>query len=119
MPHATEGAFPNDGIFSRLLELCKERDGIIIDDPTIGVQATYRQLLTDVEQMRLKLLRNLKKADESTESLIEENYHIGYVGHANYEYTVSAFATLALGGVIIPLRKFTPSPTVVNTMREN
>ncbi|KAI9038869.1 acetyl-CoA synthetase-like protein [Aspergillus affinis] len=103
MPHTTEGAFPNDGVFSRLLELCKERDGIIIDDPTIGVQATYHQLLTDVEQMRLKLARILKEQDQSIESLIEQNYHIGYVGHANYEYAVASFATLALGGVMIPL----------------
>lgn len=109
MPHATEGSFPNDDIFARLIELSKERDGIVVDDPTIGVQATYPQLLTDVEQTRLKLADNLKRDNESFDSIIGQNYHIGYVGHASYEYAVAAFAILALGGVVVPLREFTPS----------
>ncbi|PLB48474.1 acetyl-CoA synthetase-like protein [Aspergillus steynii IBT 23096] len=103
MPHATEGSFPNDDIFSRLIELAKERHGIIVDDPTIGVQATYPQLLTDVEHMRLKLVEGLGEENESVNSIISQNYRVGYVGHSSYEYAVAAFAILALGGVVVPL----------------
>lgn len=110
MPHTTEGTFPNDAVFSRLLKLCRVRDGIIIDDPTIGVQATYRQLVADVQHMRLRLIERLKEEDESVQLIVDRNYHVGYVGHANYEYAVAAFAILALGGVAIPLRELSCTP---------
>ena len=103
---SADGGFPNDAIFNSLLPLARSTHRTIVCDPSLGVDVGYGQFMTDVIHMRHMLRQRLSShfSCDSTK-VLRENALIPILAPANYEFAVAALAILAIGGVIVPLRK--------------
>lgn len=104
-PTATQ-AFPNDAIFTRLRRLSAERPGVIIHDEHTGIDATYRDLVSDVIHFRQVLRKQLHSTSfDKNGCLRKEAATIASLGSSGYYFIVSFLAVAALGGIHVPLGK--------------
>ena len=100
-----DATLPQDPLFSKLLKLATQRgDQIIVDDCSRGVRFGYRHILhgTVTLQQQLQCL---------LDSSILENrggFFVALLAPNGYEFIVGTLAVLALGGVVVPMREYSP-----------
>lgn len=100
--HIGTNILPNFSIFNRLLYLAGNRDHIAINDATCGLQATHRQLLSDVLHLRNALLGQLGP-DIQTRIFSGQEVAINLLASGGYEFATGFLAIIALGAVVVPI----------------
>ena len=91
---------PHDLVFHRLHYLACHRDAIAVKDNDLGLEFSYRQLLSDILHLKSRLLENL--GDRVKRSL-QADKEVSFVVLARgYEFIVAFFAILAIGGISVP-----------------
>ena len=110
LPRGT--TLPKDPLFSKLLELATQRgDRIIVDDCSRGAKFGYRHILHGIVTVQEKIQTLLDK------SILENRgaFFVALLAPNGYEFIVGTLAVLALGGVVVPMRKFPiPLPPPLN-----
>lgn len=102
---AKDGVFPNDHVFSTFLPRCRDAGGrIAFHEPESGLSVTFDQFVTDIIYQR-HYLRNILAPYLNENGILKEALPIYVLSTANYEFSVASLAILALGGLIVPLRK--------------
>jgi malonyl-CoA/methylmalonyl-CoA synthetase len=98
--------FPNELPFTHLLKTASQKqEHIVIKDTTLGVDANYAQLLTDILHMRDVLREQLPASMLDGHGLIVETTpYIFIVAPVNYEFIVTFLAILSLGGAFVAMR---------------
>ncbi|KAL7940720.1 acyl-CoA synthetase-like protein [Trichoderma barbatum] len=95
--------FPNDAIFTRLFQLSVERPDLLFHDD-YGVDANYNDLIRDIVHVRRILQKQLPASSFSADgSLRQDAASIAFLAFSGYNFIVSFFAIVALGGVCVPL----------------
>ncbi|KAL4876009.1 acetyl-CoA synthetase-like protein [Aspergillus karnatakaensis] len=103
MGQINKGGFPKDPFFEKLLHNAQLHTKVIISDETLGIQATYLQLLHDVEALRDSIWQTLPDSLFDTNGTIrDDNVFIATLMPGNYEFIVSLVTCLALGAAIVP-----------------
>lgn len=103
---AQDGGFPNDYVFSTFVSRCRDAGSrVAFHEPDNGLCASFDQFVTDIVHQRHHLRRILLPHIDET-GILKEGFTICILSTANYEFSVAALAILALGGLIVPLRKF-------------
>ncbi|RDW72328.1 uncharacterized protein DSM5745_07500 [Aspergillus mulundensis] len=100
------GGFPDDPIFAQLLHVARQIDHVIVHDPRNRIDADYAQLLTDVLRMQARMRERLPRSlfsDEHLQVLQDGSPFVAVLADGNYEFIVAAFATLSIGGAVVPL----------------
>ncbi|KAL7905876.1 acyl-CoA synthetase-like protein [Trichoderma velutinum] len=95
--------FPNDAIFTRLLRLSIERPGLQFHDD-YGVDANYNDLIRDIIHVRRVLQKQLPASSFDVNGVLRKDASsIAFLAFSGYNFIVSFFAIVALGGVCVPL----------------
>lgn len=102
--HIGDNVLPNFPIFNRLLFFASNRDKLVINDTTNGLQATHRQLLSDVLYLRNALWTRLDSKMRNR-LLAGEEICVNLLAAGGYEFATAFLALLALGAVIVPICK--------------
>lgn len=100
-----EVKFPSDPFFTRLINAAHQnRDGIIINDSTHGLQLTYSQFLHDVQVLRLKVQSALSSTQLNANGSFKEGAgSVAVLAEIQYPFFVASLAILSMGGVIVPM----------------
>src|SRR4051812_7766031 len=107
--------FPNEPLWTGLLERAKTISDAILNDTTLGAEVTLTQLLHDVTHVRRALWEKLPRTIfESTpdggRGLIKSSApYIALSTRPNYEFYVAALAILSVGGAIVRVREYLPT----------
>jgi malonyl-CoA/methylmalonyl-CoA synthetase len=97
--------FPNDAIFTRLLQMSTERPGLLFHDD-YGIDANYDDLIRDVIHVRRLLQKQLPTSSfDAHGSLRKDASSIAFLAFSGYNFIVSFLAIAALGGICVPLCK--------------
>ncbi|RDW90300.1 uncharacterized protein DSM5745_02075 [Aspergillus mulundensis] len=95
--------FPNDPIFTKLLELRDSAEGVLIHDD-YGIDATLEDLLYDIIGLREDLRRKLPAAwFDARGFLTPDADRIATISLSGYYFLVGLFAIAALGGTCVVL----------------
>ncbi|UKZ52381.1 hypothetical protein TrVGV298_006157 [Trichoderma virens] len=95
--------FPNDAIFTRLLQMSIERPGLLFHDD-YGIDANYDDLIRDVIHVRRLLQKQLPTSSfDANGSLRKDASSIAFLAFSGYNFIVSFLAIAALGGICVPL----------------
>ena len=96
--------FPNDIFFRTILENAQKVHQTIFRDKTLGIDANYVQLLTDVVHARRTLEEQLQTAILSDSRVISDSRpYIFVAAPIDYEFIVATLAILAIGAAFVPL----------------
>lgn len=101
--HEGPNILPHDLIFHRLHFLATNQPSIAIKDAHKGYEITYPQLLSHIIQTRNHIRENL--SGRSTQMLRNGEEVSLMIVARGYEFVVSFFAVLALGGIVVPQSK--------------
>jgi acyl-CoA synthetase (AMP-forming)/AMP-acid ligase II len=93
-------SLPSLPLFLEARKYASEPEKIAVIDQAKQQSFTYRQLLSEVSQLRELLLDAATKASPNTD-LAEER--IAFLVPAGYDYVVCQWAVWAAGGVCVPL----------------
>lgn len=97
--------FPNDPIFNQLLSVARQSRGTVVYDAT-GIEADYARFFRDVSRLRAILQRQLPQSAFNEHGLVDENSpFICVLSAGGYEFIISFFAILSIGGACVPLGK--------------
>lgn len=102
--HVGDNVLPNFPIFNRLLFFASNRDKLVINDATNSLQATHRQLLSDVLYLRNALWTRLDSRVRNG-LLAGDEICVNLLAAGGYEFAIGFLALLALGAVIVPICK--------------
>ncbi|KAL3468804.1 acetyl-CoA synthetase-like protein [Aspergillus californicus] len=103
MTQSEQLPFPGDPFFENLLRNAQLYSHVIIADAMLGIQATYKQLLHDVNNLRAAIRQNLLDALLDLDGNIrKDEVFFGVLIPGNYEFVVALVASLAMGAAIIP-----------------
>ncbi|KAJ4854632.1 AMP-binding enzyme domain-containing protein [Trichoderma breve] len=105
--HIGDNVLPNFPIFNRLLFFASNRDKLVINDTTNGLQATHQQLLSDVLYLRNALWTRLDSKVRNR-LLAGEEICVNLLAAGGYEFATAFLALLALGAVIVPISASIP-----------
>ncbi|KKP04712.1 hypothetical protein THAR02_03192 [Trichoderma harzianum] len=105
--HIGDNVLPNFPIFNRLLFFASNRDKLVINDTTNDLQATHRQLLSDVLYLRNALWTRLDSKVRNR-LLAGEEICVNLLAAGGYEFATAFLALLALGAVIVPISASIP-----------
>jgi malonyl-CoA/methylmalonyl-CoA synthetase len=95
--------FPNDPIFNQLAVLATKIQHTIVYDAS-GLEADYNRFFHDVSKLRATLRRELPASTFNEHGMFHESSpYICILATADYDFIVSFYAILALGGAIAPL----------------
>ncbi|KAH8820208.1 hypothetical protein F5884DRAFT_865877 [Xylogone sp. PMI_703] len=95
--------FPNDYIFNQLLQSTQEIHGNIIND-TFGLEVDYTRFFQDVLRICSALRRSLPSSIFNSQGLMKENAsNICVLTLGGYEFIISFYSILAIGGASVPL----------------
>jgi malonyl-CoA/methylmalonyl-CoA synthetase len=93
---------PDDVLFARLLKIARQRDSqIVVDDFSRGTKFSYRQILDGTVKLKQKLQGLL-------DSSVFQNpggFYVALLAPNGYEFIIGVLAVLAIGGVVVPMRK--------------
>ena len=93
---------PDDILFSRLLKIARQRDSIIVvDDLSRGTHFSYRQILHGTVKLQQKLQRLLNRFMTQSPG----GFYVALLAPNGYEFIIGVLAVLAIGGVVVPMRK--------------
>jgi acyl-CoA synthetase (AMP-forming)/AMP-acid ligase II len=93
-------SLPSLPLFLEARKHASEPEKIAVIDKTKGQPFTYRQLLSEVSQLRELLLDAAAKGSSKTDL---EEHRIAFLVPAGYDYVVCQWAVWAAGGVCVPL----------------
>ncbi|KAL4745939.1 hypothetical protein BDW72DRAFT_207788 [Aspergillus terricola var. indicus] len=98
---------PDDVLFSRLLEIARQRNSqIIVNDLSCGTQFSYCQILHGTVRLKQKLEALLDRSILKTPG----GCYLALLAPNGYEFINGVLAVLAVGGVVVPmLPEETPS----------
>jgi malonyl-CoA/methylmalonyl-CoA synthetase len=99
-----DGTFPDDPIFRQLLDVAGKATGSVISDPSLVLEMTYDEFLTEVVNLRRRVKRSLAPFFQHGNRLLPDKSLVCVLAPANHEFAVAAFVILALGGTIVPVR---------------
>lgn len=104
-PNKRVERFPNDPIFNQLAFLAAKVRRPVVYDAT-GLEADYNQFFHDVSKLRAKLREVLPSFSFDEQGILYEKHpYICLLATGDYDFIVSFYAILALGGAIAPLGK--------------
>lgn len=93
---------PDDVLFSRLLKLARERSSkIIVNDCSRGTQSDYGQILDGTVNLKQKLEALINESTRNTPG----SFYVALLAPNGYEFIIGVLAILAIGGVVVPMRK--------------
>ena len=93
---------PDDILFSRLLKIAKQRDSdIVVDDFSRETRLSYRQILHGTVKLQQKLQGLLDRSVLRSPG----GFYIALLAPNGYEFIIGVLAVLAIGGVVVPMRK--------------
>ena len=102
MTVSQEPTLPDDVLFSRLLKIARQRDSnIVVDDISRGTRFSYRQILHGTVKLKQKLQGLLDRYA----LLSPGRFYVALLAPNGYEFIVGVLAVLAIGGVVVPMRK--------------
>ena len=101
--HEGPNILPHDLIFHRLHFLATNQPSIAVKDAHKGHEITYPQLLSHIIQTRNHIRENL--SGRTTQMLRNGEEVSLMIVARGYEFVVSFFAVLALGGIVVPQSK--------------
>lgn len=97
--------FPNDPIFNQLAFLAAKVRRPVVYDAT-GLEVDYNQFFHDVSKLRAKLREVLPSFSFDEQGILHEKHpYICLLATGDYDFIVSFYAILALGGAVAPLGK--------------
>jgi malonyl-CoA/methylmalonyl-CoA synthetase len=91
---------PHDILFHRLHFLACHQDQIAVRERHLGREVTYRQLLSDIINLKFQLLQQLHPT--TIRKMYEDEEVAIAVFARGYEFVVAYFAILAVGGIVVP-----------------
>lgn len=95
--------FPNDPIFTRLLNLGHSVPDVVISDK-YGIEAGYEELFEDIAHLRRLLKTSLPAGAFDSKGLLQPEYRsIASMTASVYHFVVSFFTIVSLGGACVPL----------------
>lgn len=105
MTASLRSELPDEPIFRQIIEKSQTNQDVIFHDATCGAYATYPQLLHDIVALRRRLYEWLPKSAFDERGLLkeEESPYFLILAPGNYDFVVSTFAVLAVGGAIVPV----------------
>lgn len=119
MPHSLRPSLPDDVLYSKLLQVAAQQgDRIIVDDRSRNTQFGYLDILNGTATLKQQLLDLI---DPSTPAKPGE-FFVALLAPNGYEFIVGVLATLAIGGVVVPVREsFFPNypPTHIHVPTTN
>ena len=93
---------PNDVFFSRLLNIARQRDSsTVVDDLSRGTHFSYRQILHGTVKLQQKLQMLLDRFMVQSPG----RFYVALLAPNGYEFIIGVLAVLAVGGVVVPMRK--------------
>ena len=102
MPHSLRPSLPDDVLYSKLLQVAAQQgDRIIVDDRSRNTQFGYLDILNGTVTLKQQLLDLI---DSSTLTKPGE-FFVALLAPNGYEFIVGVLATLAIGGVVVPVRE--------------
>ena len=100
--------FPNDAIFTNLVNLRDTVPGVVISDK-YGIEAGYEDLFDDIAQLRRTLRQQLPSESFDSRGLLHpESGRIASITTSVYHFLISFFAIASLGGACVPLCESNP-----------
>ncbi|KAK1138451.1 hypothetical protein N8T08_002507 [Aspergillus melleus] len=116
-----EVTFPSDPFFTRLINAAHQnKDGIIINDSTHGVQLTYSQFLHDVQVLRLKIQSAIPSSQLDANGAFKDGVgHVGVLAEIQYPFFVASLSILSMGGVIVPMGHAPEADQVLAILEES
>jgi acyl-CoA synthetase (AMP-forming)/AMP-acid ligase II len=103
MSHSLRPSLPDDVLYSKLLEVAAQQgDRIIVDDRSRNAQFGYLDILNGIATLKQQLL------DLIDPSILAKpgEFFVALLAPNGYEFIVGVLATLAVGGVVVPVREF-------------
>lgn len=103
-----KGLLPNDPVFTTLVNYATSSNQVVIRDPLQNIEVNYVQFLRDIIRFRLEISRILPSDILDDNGIIKEDNGVYIIISApsNYQFLVSLFAILAVGGAAILFRKY-------------
>ncbi len=98
----SRNVLPDDQLFARLLQLAtRKQDEVIVDDQSIGKQFGYRHIIHGTVKLSQKLQGLLDQ------SVLDNRgrFYVAVLAPNGYEFIIAVLAVLAIGGVVVPMRK--------------
>jgi malonyl-CoA/methylmalonyl-CoA synthetase len=91
---------PHDVLFHRLHYLACHQNAVAIRDTQTGQEISYAQLLDDIVAVRNAVLETLH---QSTVEQLRTDKEVAFIILARgYDFVVSFFVILAIGGIAVP-----------------
>lgn len=108
------GKFPNDPIFNYLHEIAGKVHGTVVYDEINGIEADYARFSHDMSRLCTILREKLPPSAFNERGLFQEKSpYVAVLVTGGYEFLVSFYAILALGGACVPLGEQLASPNIV------
>jgi malonyl-CoA/methylmalonyl-CoA synthetase len=110
MPHllGPSLSLPDDVLYSKLLEVASQQgDRIIVDDRSRNTQFGYLDILNGIATLKQQLLELIDPVILAKPG----DFFVALLAPNGYEFIVGVLATLAIGGVVVPVREFSPITT--------
>jgi non-ribosomal peptide synthetase component F len=107
MPHllGPSLSLPDDVLYSKLLEVASQQgDRIIVDDRSRNTQFGYLDILNGIATLKQQLLELIDLVILAKPG----DFFVALLAPNGYEFIVGVLATLAVGGVVVPVREFSP-----------
>lgn len=107
---ATKGTlmFPNDAIFTNLINLSNTVSDIVILDE-YGIEAGYQDLFNDIFQLRQAFKERLPAESFDSRGLLRPEYRcIASITTSVYYFLVAFFTIASFGGACVPLCELKP-----------
>ena len=105
MAHAQRPKLPDDVLYSKLLEVASQQgDRVIVDDRSRSTQFGYLDILNGLARLKQQLLHEIDPSVLAKPG----DFFIALLAPNGYEFIVGVLATLAIGGVVVPVREFLP-----------
>lgn len=103
-----KGLLPNDPLFTTLVNYATSANQVVIRDPLQNIEVNYVQFLRDIIRFRLEISSILPPDILDDNGFIKEDNGVYIVISApsNYQFLVSLFSILAVGGAAVLFRKY-------------
>ena len=102
MPSPQRFALPDDVLYSKLLAVASQQgDRSIIEDGSCDTSFGYLDILHGTVKLKHALEQSLEP------SMLERrgDFFVALLAPAGFEFIIGVLATLALGGVVVPVRE--------------
>lgn len=103
-----KGLLPNDPLFTTLVNYATSANQVVIRDPLQNIEVNYVQFLRDIIRFRLEISSILPPDILDDNGFIKEDNGVYIVISApsNYQFLVSLFSILAVGGAAVLFCKY-------------